>query len=298
MPGNPGATFCQNLPQRLKQTSERRFAPKSSSPLRAPLSDRERRADKIYLWLRDPSTKPAACQRCQYPGAPLILSVQIRTGLIGVYPVAPWGVGTPIAEGNDPYAYVRSPRSSGTLNRDAPKEETTMKRRPGITLIEVLVAIFIMAIGLLALLTLFPLGHCGCRKRCRTTARPLAPTPPPIYATPSASAPTRSTIRPGSTPSLFVTPPTAGFQTAAQSGGGIPIYIDPWGVTSGSGPARRPPPTTAPTPATPGIWRLCLRTSILNSRRLALPRPMARQQARYFTLLDDMTFLTNGLPDR
>ena len=33
-----------------------------------------------------------------------------------------------------------------------------MKRRPGITLIEVLVAIFIMAIGLLALLTLFPLG--------------------------------------------------------------------------------------------------------------------------------------------
>ncbi len=33
-----------------------------------------------------------------------------------------------------------------------------MKSRPGITLVEVLVAIFIMAIGLLALLTLFPLG--------------------------------------------------------------------------------------------------------------------------------------------
>ena len=33
-----------------------------------------------------------------------------------------------------------------------------MRRRPGITLIEVLVAIFIMTIGLLALLTLFPLG--------------------------------------------------------------------------------------------------------------------------------------------
>ncbi len=38
------------------------------------------------------------------------------------------------------------------------REETTMKRRPGITLIEVLVAIFVMSIGLLALLTLFPLG--------------------------------------------------------------------------------------------------------------------------------------------
>ena len=36
-----------------------------------------------------------------------------------------------------------------------------MKRRRGITLIEVLVAIFIMAIGLLAILTLFPLGRCA-----------------------------------------------------------------------------------------------------------------------------------------
>ena len=33
-----------------------------------------------------------------------------------------------------------------------------MRHRPGITLVEVLVAIFIMAIGLLAILTLFPLG--------------------------------------------------------------------------------------------------------------------------------------------
>jgi prepilin-type N-terminal cleavage/methylation domain-containing protein len=35
---------------------------------------------------------------------------------------------------------------------------TTREPRPGVTLLEVLVAIFIMAIGLLALLTLFPLG--------------------------------------------------------------------------------------------------------------------------------------------
>jgi prepilin-type N-terminal cleavage/methylation domain-containing protein len=34
----------------------------------------------------------------------------------------------------------------------------TTQRRPGVTLIEVLVAIFVMAIGLMALLTLFPLG--------------------------------------------------------------------------------------------------------------------------------------------
>jgi prepilin-type N-terminal cleavage/methylation domain-containing protein len=35
---------------------------------------------------------------------------------------------------------------------------TTTSARPGVTLIEVLVAIFVMAVGLLALLTLFPLG--------------------------------------------------------------------------------------------------------------------------------------------
>src|SRR4051794_12179863 len=33
-----------------------------------------------------------------------------------------------------------------------------MKRRSGITLIEVLVAIFVMALGMIALLTLFPIG--------------------------------------------------------------------------------------------------------------------------------------------
>ena len=38
------------------------------------------------------------------------------------------------------------------------RRDLTMDRRPGVTLIEVLVAIFVVALGLLALLTLFPLG--------------------------------------------------------------------------------------------------------------------------------------------
>ena len=54
-------------------------------------------ADKIYLWLRDPSLPVTG-------GAPLIMSVQIRTGFIGVFPVAP---------GADPYAFARDPRASG-----------------------------------------------------------------------------------------------------------------------------------------------------------------------------------------
>jgi prepilin-type N-terminal cleavage/methylation domain-containing protein len=70
-------------------------------------------SDKVYLWLRDPSPRVPYVNNQPVPGAPLILSVQIRTGLIGVYPVAPWLVNTPISAGNDPYAYVRDPRSSG-----------------------------------------------------------------------------------------------------------------------------------------------------------------------------------------
>ncbi len=54
-------------------------------------------ADKIYLWLADPTLAAG-------DGSSLILSVQVRTGIIGVYPVAP---------GADPYAYVKDPRASG-----------------------------------------------------------------------------------------------------------------------------------------------------------------------------------------
>src|SRR4249920_893142 len=40
----------------------------------------------------------------------------------------------------------------------ANKEKCNMKQRSGLTLVEVLVAIFIMGVGMLAILTLFPLG--------------------------------------------------------------------------------------------------------------------------------------------
>jgi prepilin-type N-terminal cleavage/methylation domain-containing protein len=67
-------------------------------------------ADKVYLWLRDSSLKLRPVANSVAPGAPLLLSVQIRTGLIGVYPVAPWLVGSSTS---DPYAFVKDPRSSG-----------------------------------------------------------------------------------------------------------------------------------------------------------------------------------------
>ena len=112
MPGTAGTTFSQNRPFSSTGNGAAReivFAPSGA------IVGQGTGADKIYLWLRDPNPKLTPVANQPLPGAPLILSIQIRTGLIGVYPVAPWIVGTPIniAAGNDPYAYVRDPRSSG-----------------------------------------------------------------------------------------------------------------------------------------------------------------------------------------
>ena len=46
-------------------------------------------------------------------GAPLIVSIQVRTGFISVYPVAPWNTGLPISPTNDPYAFAKDGRASG-----------------------------------------------------------------------------------------------------------------------------------------------------------------------------------------
>ena len=111
-----------------------------------------------------------------------------------------------------------------------------MRPRPAITLVEVLVAIFIMAIGLLALLTLFPLGALRMATALQDDRDASAASAganicdafdlrhDPQYDNPPASL---------STGPLFVTPPPNAFFTtplfpASQAGAGIPVYVDPW----------------------------------------------------------------------
>src|SRR5665213_233578 len=105
VPGGNPPTYCQNIPTRTltdgktsSQVSEIVFAPSGA------VTGQGTGADKVYLWLRDSSLKLRPVAGSPAPGAPLILSVQIRTGLIGVYPVAPWVVGSSTS---DPYAYVK-----------------------------------------------------------------------------------------------------------------------------------------------------------------------------------------------
>ena len=173
-----------------------------------------------------------------------------------------------------------------------------MRRRPGITLVEVLIAIFIMAIGLLALLTLFPLGALRMAQALQDDRAASA-------ASAGANICDAFNMR-GDQSFDYINPPPANpqnFPPASLIGGGFPVYVDPYGVANGSGTLGA---SAATTPATPGIQRVV---------PMVIPHaapywtynpgpppfwtgpnagPIA---ARYFTLLDDISFATNGLPD-
>jgi prepilin-type N-terminal cleavage/methylation domain-containing protein len=140
-----------------------------------------------------------------------------------------------------------------------------MRRRPGITLIEVLVAIFIMSIGLLALLTLFPLGALRMSQALQYDRAASC-------ANAGANICDAFDLRNDPFP---LQPP----QLPVQPGAFYPAYVDPYGVAISSGPLggsiRRVAPSFIPAPNN-------------------TPSTAA---ARYFTLLDDMTFYTNGQAD-
>jgi hypothetical protein len=152
-----------------------------------------------------------------------------------------------------------------------------MRRRPAVTLLEVLIALFIMAIGMLALLVLFPLGAFSMGRalkddRCATAASmaeqfaiandlrhdtaidgPLNSYTTQLFQTPSVTLPT------------------------SYSGPSFPVYVDPYGAMGGL--------TLLGTG--PGIQRINPKYS--NS--------LVALTDRWFSLPNDITFLSTGTPD-
>jgi hypothetical protein len=170
--------------------------------------------------------------------------------------------------------------------------DITMRRRSGATLIEVLVAVFVTAIGLLALLALFPLGALNMAqaikdsRAAQATANAAAiaeiqqiRNDPGLYQPWDAFA-WRET--PSATPIWPVLSNIPNYD-----GPSYPVYIDPIGVSI-------PDPSTAnflgaeATLPSPGIVR---RTASF----VATP-PTTPKILRWFTLLDDLTFATDGQP--
>jgi prepilin-type N-terminal cleavage/methylation domain-containing protein len=143
-----------------------------------------------------------------------------------------------------------------------------MNRRPGVTLIEVLVSIFIMGIGLIALLTLFPLGAVNVAQALRDDRAAQA------VANAAAYANAQGTRHLGA--GQFTAQLSAG---ADPNGPSSPVYLDPFYVDLGAG-------------------RLGVVAGVPNSgiARVKPAYAAATSTEYWFALHDDLNFDTDGRP--
>ncbi|MBY0231423.1 MAG: prepilin-type N-terminal cleavage/methylation domain-containing protein [Gemmataceae bacterium] len=152
--------------------------------------------------------------------------------------------------------------------------------RPGVTLVEVLAAIFIMGVGMLAVLVLYPLGALRMAAalkdgRCGVIAANVD----------SISSMFDLRDDPAVTPYFAAgyTPP--GYAPADPLGRGYPVLVDPYYALSGYG-------TIGTSSGSPGIPRVTPKFV-----RTALGPLIQRQDCeRWFTFLDDLTFDPDGSP--
>jgi prepilin-type N-terminal cleavage/methylation domain-containing protein len=207
------------------------------------------------------------------------------------------------------------------------------RARRGVSLIEVLVAIFVMGLGMIALLTLFPVGAISMAQAIQYDRATLcagnAAAAESIWG--NAVPPLQTGIRFDSQVYINYTDPSetgnaAGFpQIPLVGNAGYPVFVDPWGVQSYSPLFTTPPPSPGPAywvggmdgvTTNPGIPLLPVipppgirRQSVTFLNNATAPGPGVPGQtdtsllaAGYRTskllswsfLLDDMTFLSDG----
>jgi hypothetical protein len=168
-----------------------------------------------------------------------------------------------------------------------------MTRRPAVTLIEVLVTMFIMAIGMLALLALFPLGAVSMGQalkddRCASAASMAEQFAIALNVRHDSLITQHPMIPPPGQANLFVTqwpqtpvtvPPVS--LPATYTGPSFPVYVDPYFASS------LPQLGTLPQSITTG---LIARTTVSYATG-------PRRMDRYFTLPNDIRFLPDGTPD-
>jgi prepilin-type N-terminal cleavage/methylation domain-containing protein len=156
-----------------------------------------------------------------------------------------------------------------------------MNRRRGVTLIEVLVAIFVMALGLLTLLALFPLGVLTMEQAIQDDRAATAVENATALAIvqdirhdPAWTQPQLGAVKP-----LYRNPNPAVFSDAPPDGPSYPVYLDPNGWRSYLPPYQSVIGGGQPNGTPIGVPRSTV--SFVNSNADFL---------RWFTLLDDIQF--------
>jgi hypothetical protein len=159
-----------------------------------------------------------------------------------------------------------------------------MARREAATLVEVLVAIFVMGIGLMALLVLFPLGALRMERaiqdqRCSECARNA-------HGICNARD-VRNDIDLFNPVDMFITPPPAPpvYPGVDPGGPSYPVYVDPIGYRLVPAPYQN---------WLCGIPGSVQRSTVSYVRNHPNPGLAAM---RWFSLLDDTIFAINGLPN-
>ncbi|MBX9622196.1 MAG: prepilin-type N-terminal cleavage/methylation domain-containing protein [Gemmataceae bacterium] len=116
---------------------------------------------------------------------------------------------------------------------------TTTRRRPGLSLTEVLVALFIMGIGAISILTLFPLGAlnmASALKDDRTSQAALQADS--LLRSYWASDVVGSPTNPDPFVNAFTDPDASGTADAQAGEPSFPVVLDPMGFVARSGPAQ------------------------------------------------------------
>jgi type II secretory pathway pseudopilin PulG len=175
-----------------------------------------------------------------------------------------------------------------------------MKRRKGTTLVEVLVAVFVMGIGLLSLLTLFPLGAMNMAKSIQDDRAAH------VAANAQALAEALDLRNDPNVVAAYDNPDTAQAYVlpnlstlAGYDGASYPVFLDPLGYFSSAGQQANQQwvggfASYPPAANNPGFGVARTTANFLNNS------PLGAQggSIRWFTLLDDIKFNTDGTPDQ
>lgn len=152
-----------------------------------------------------------------------------------------------------------------------------MTRRAGATLLEVLVSIFIMGIGLLAILTLFPLGALNMAQAIKSD-RAAA------LGRNGAAVASTFDLRDDAEAVLGMLTPGGGLPDPAATGPSYPVFIDPVGFQTYFGNFSIWVGGVAGVPRRPSNF---VKTGgVLDDAKIQ----------RWFTAIDDLKFGTNGIP--